>query len=61
MEHKQKDIETAIQMARDGKSTPYISDSLGIPYNTIKAWVRGYYPIIRHPDELKEKARKLRH
>jgi hypothetical protein len=61
MEHTQKEIEKAIQMAKVGRSTPYISDSLAVPYNTVKAWVRGYYPIVRHPDELKEKARKLRH
>jgi transposase len=59
MEHAQETIEKAIRMAKAGKSTPYISDSLGIPYNTVKAWVRGYYPIVRHPDEIKEKARKL--
>ena len=59
MEHTQETIEKAIQLAKEGRSTPYISDSLGIPYNTIKAWVRGYYPVVRHSEEIKEKARKL--
>lgn len=59
MEHTQETIEKAIELAKSGKSAPYISDSLGVPYNTVKAWVKGYYPIVRHPDELKEKARKL--
>lgn len=59
MEHSQETIEKATQITKEGRSTPYISDSLGVPYNTIKTGGRSYYPVVRHLYELKEKARRL--
>ncbi len=49
----------AVQMARDGKSIPQISEELGVLYNTIRVWVRGQCKTNRRSQETVDNAIEL--
>jgi transposase len=59
MKYPKETIEKAKQMAKDGKSIPEISEELGVLYNTIRVWVRGYCKTNKHPQETIDKAVSL--
>lgn len=56
MKHPKQLIEKAQQMAKEGKSIPEISNELGVFYNTVRVWVRGYCRTNKHPKETIDKA-----
>ena len=59
MKYPKETIEKAKQMAKDGKSIPEISEELGVLYNTIRVWVRGYCKTNKHLQETIDKAVSL--